>query len=93
MPRLAHSLPSTASSGQAIVTLGGWDFYPGPHGTRASTREYDRLIGEYIASGRSLSFGQPEPSETVVQLAADYLAHAKQYYGTGATRACYALEK
>ena len=88
MPRLSHSLSKYRkhrASGQAVVTLGGRDFYLGPHGTRASTREYDRLIGEFIASGRSLSFGQPDAAETVVQLAADYLLHAKTYYGTSAT--------
>ena len=32
------------ASGQAVVTLSGQDFYLGPHGTKASKQEYDRLI-------------------------------------------------
>jgi hypothetical protein len=34
------------ASGQAVVTLCGVDHYLGPHGTRASKSEYDRLIAE-----------------------------------------------
>lgn len=55
MPRLSDSLPKYRkhrASGQAVVTLSGRDFCLGPHGTRASRREYDRLIGEWLASGR-----------------------------------------
>jgi len=47
MPRLTNSTPKYRkhwASGQAIVTLDGRDFYLGPHGTRASRREYDRLV-------------------------------------------------
>ena len=53
------SIPSYRrhSSGQARVTINGRDYLLGPHGTRASHREYDRLIAEYLASGRSSSFG------------------------------------
>ena len=39
-------------SGQAIVTLSGQDHYLGPHGTKASKSEYDRLVGEWLANGR-----------------------------------------
>lgn len=42
------------ASGQAVVTLNGKDFYLGPHGTRASKAEYDRLLGEWLAAGRQL---------------------------------------
>jgi hypothetical protein len=40
------------ASGQAIVTLSGQDHYLGPHGTKASRLEYDRVIAEWIAGGR-----------------------------------------
>lgn len=86
MPRFTHSLPKYRkhrASGQAIVTFGGRDFYLGPYGSRSSRIEYDRLTEEFLASGRSLTFGQPEPTVSIVQLAADYLMHAKAYYGTG----------
>lgn len=56
MPRLTKSLPKYRrhkASGQAIVTLNGQDYYLGPYNSRASRVEYDRLIAEWIANGRS----------------------------------------
>ncbi len=84
MPKLTHSLPKYRkhrASGQAVTTLGGKDFYLGPYGTRASKREYDRLVAEWLASDRSPAFGKPEASLTVVELAVAYMAYAKAYYG------------
>jgi hypothetical protein len=55
MPRLTNATPSYREhrpSGQAVVTLDGRDHYCGPHGTRPSRAEYDRLIGEWLANGR-----------------------------------------
>jgi hypothetical protein len=50
MPRLlGDKLPAYRkykSSGQAVVTFNGRDHYLGPHGTVASRKEYDRLVGE-----------------------------------------------
>jgi hypothetical protein len=46
MPRLIHSNPSYRkhrASGQAVVTIDGKDIYLGPHGTKASRNEYDRV--------------------------------------------------
>ena len=51
MPTLVKSIPTYRkhrASGQAVVSLNGRDFYLGPHGTRASKLEYDRLIGEWL---------------------------------------------
>ena len=48
------------ASGQALVTINGRDLYLGPHGTKASKVEYDRLVCEWLASGRSISFGALE---------------------------------
>ena len=39
------------SSGQARVTLGGQTFYLGRHGSKASKAKYNRLLGEFIATG------------------------------------------
>ncbi|MEX0613107.1 MAG: hypothetical protein WD738_09250 [Pirellulales bacterium] len=55
MPRLTRSIPSYRkhrASGQAVVTLGGRDYYLGPWGTKASKFEYDRLVGEWLQQGR-----------------------------------------
>ena len=68
MPRLSKSVPKYRkhrASGQAVVTLSGVDHYLGPHGTKTSKVEYDRLIGEWLVGGRTL------PSDdgiTVVEL-------------------------
>jgi hypothetical protein len=58
MPKLNHRLPSYRKhkpSGQAVVTLDGKDHYLGPHGSKASLQEYDRLVGEWQANGRCLN--------------------------------------
>ena len=55
MPRLIHKYPRYRhhkASGQAVVTLNGKDHYLGPHGTKASKAEYDRLIACWLANGR-----------------------------------------
>jgi hypothetical protein len=85
MPRLVHAVPKYQkhrASGQAVVSINGRDHYLGPHGTKASKLEYDRLITEWLSSGRSHSFGSPSPALTVVELLADYLKYAAKYYGT-----------
>jgi integrase len=68
------------ASGQAVVTLYGRDFYLGPHGTKASRIEYDRLIGEWLAAGRPLQMPSVLNDITVVELAAAYRKYAKSYY-------------
>lgn len=84
MPRLVQAVPKYRkhrASGQAIVTLNGRDHYLGPHNSRASKLEYDRLVTEWLSSGRSASFGAAQPELTIVELVADYLRFAKGYYG------------
>ncbi len=86
MPRLSVGVPKYRkhrASGQAIVTLAGKDFYLGPHGTKASKHEYDRLVHEWLAAGRSSSFGASADELTMVELIAAYLRFAKPYYGDG----------
>ena len=41
-------------SGQAVVTLNGKEFCPGPHGSQPSRDHYDRLVAEWLANGRRL---------------------------------------
>ena len=82
MPRLSNQTPKYRkhrASGQAVVTLDGRDFYLGPHGTRASRREYDRLIGEWMQNGRCLPT-QETTDLTITQLAASYWKFAKGHY-------------
>jgi hypothetical protein len=86
MPCLKNSLPKYRKhkqSGQAIVTLSGRDFLLGPHGTQASRLEYDRLIMEWLASGRSRSFGTAAATMSITELVVDYAQYVKSYYGSG----------
>jgi hypothetical protein len=65
-------------SGQAVVTLNGRDFYLGKWNTKASRAEYDRLIREWLAAGRSLP--PDDGSLTVAELALHYWKFANRYY-------------
>lgn len=81
MPRLTRSLPKYRrhkASGQAVVTLGGRDFYLGPHGSKASTREYDRLVAEWLTRGRICA--EADHLVTVAVVMAAYWRHARSYY-------------
>jgi len=86
MPRLSQSVPKYRkhrASGQAFIELNGRRHYLGPHGTKASKLEYDRLITEWLSSGRSSSFGVREHVVSIAELVVDYVEHVKAYYGTG----------
>ncbi len=67
------------ATGQAVVTIAGRDTYLGPHGTKASTLEYDRLIGEWLENGRH-SLGAESAEITIAELIARYWTYAKSYY-------------
>ena len=83
MPRLSQSVPKYSlhrASGQAVVTIQGKDHYLGPHGTKASKLEYDRLVGEWLAAGRP-ALPSPESRQiTVAEVVLAFLKHARQYY-------------
>ncbi|QDU28460.1 Phage integrase family protein [Anatilimnocola aggregata] len=86
MPRLASAIPKYRlhrASGQAVVNLAGSDYYLGPHGTKASRLEYDRLIAEWLANGRQRSAAtdsHPTSSVTLVEVCAAYKRYAEGYY-------------
>jgi integrase len=82
MPKLSRALPKYRkhrASGQAVVTLCGVDHYLGPHGTKASKLEYDRLVAEWLQNGRQLRVTD-DSAYTVVELMAAYLRFARGYY-------------
>jgi hypothetical protein len=63
MPKLSVSVPryrKHPASGQTVVTIGGNGFYLGPHGTKISKAEYDRLVFEWLAAGRIVPEQGPE---------------------------------
>ncbi len=79
----SKSLPKYAyhrASGQAVIRLSSKDFYLGPHGTKASKLEYDRLIGEWLANGRRLPEEASDKPITVTSLCARYLKYCLGYY-------------
>lgn len=85
MPRLSKATPKYRhhrASGHAVVNLSGVDHYLGPHGTRASKREYDRLVGEWLAAGReSPALASDEAADiTITEVAVRYWRHAAGYY-------------
>ena len=83
MPKLTRSLPKYRkhkATGQAIVTIGCRDFYLGPHGTKASKTEYDRLISEWLAEGRLRLAASSSDALSVTELCAAFWRYAKAYY-------------
>jgi len=84
MPKLTSSLSKYRkhrASGQAIVTIGRKDFYLGPHGTKASKREYDRIVTEWLAAARPSIWPPAEAAEvTIAELIRGYWRWAQGYY-------------
>lgn len=84
MPRLTgNRLPKYGkhkASGQAVIKLDGQDIYLGPYGSKASRIEYDRIVTEWLANGRSLPGSSAQAGLSVNQLAACYMKFAHGYY-------------
>jgi integrase len=82
MPKLKNLTPSYRrhkASGQAVVSLAGRDVYLGKYNTAASRAEYNRVIGEWTASGGTLP-AQQASDLTIAELAAAFMRHAVRYY-------------
>lgn len=75
-----RSIGVTRRRGQAVVTIEGRDHYLGPWRTRASTVEYDRLIGEWLARGRPDTAQGTSDEITVSELMAAYWTFANEHY-------------
>jgi integrase len=83
MPRFANAVPKYRrhrASGQAVVSLGGQDYYLGPFGSIGSRINYDRLIGEWLAGGRRMGPRDTVGDLTSTELMARYWEFAKQHY-------------
>jgi len=84
MPRLVgNRLPKYGkhkASGQAVIKLGGQDIYLGPYGTKASRLEYDRVVTEWLANGRSFVPASDVADQTINEIALKYLEFARNYY-------------
>src|SRR5262249_32012716 len=87
MPAHALRVPSYRlhkPTGLAVATIGGRDIYFGKHGTPESRAEYDRLIAEWLATGRRSRAGAGSVSTgtdlTINEVMVSYLDFADYYY-------------
>ncbi len=71
------------SSGRAVVTISGRDYYLGEFNTPASKRKYALLIAEYNATDGKASFGVAPNVVTMAMVMADYLKFADRHYSKG----------
>ncbi|HEU5117937.1 MAG TPA: hypothetical protein VFT74_15020, partial [Isosphaeraceae bacterium] len=53
-------------SGQAVVTLGGRDYYLGLYGSSESRTEYDRRLAEWLANGRRAATPLPTSDSDLI---------------------------
>lgn len=67
------------ASGQAVVTISGHDHYLGRHGSDASRKAYDALIGRWMAGGRG-AVVETDRGATVSEVVVGFWAWAKGYY-------------
>ena len=81
MPKLTKALPKYRrhASGQAVVTIGGRDFYLGKHGSKASKEKYSQVLAEWLASDRPASLTSPTEI-TVTEVCAAFLRYAGKHY-------------
>ncbi len=75
---------SRHSSGNARVCLGGKYHYLGKYGTKASKDEYNRLVGEWIASGGVVIPGTANDELSIAEMLLAYMKWAKSYYANDA---------
>jgi hypothetical protein len=70
------------SRGLAVVTINGRDIYLGQFNSPESRRQYDKLIQEWLASGRVMTSETPieEESFSVAELIVAYMEHAAVFY-------------
>ena len=76
LPKYCHH----KATNRAFVRIGGKMYYLGKYGSEASRREYDRIIGEFVANGRQ-TFQNPDEIliETLIVRFLDY-AETEQNY-------------
>ncbi len=82
MPKLVTAVPKYCrhrATGQAVVTIGGRDFYLGKHGTAASRNAYRRRILEWVAEGRP-AHAAPASDITITEVCVAFMRHAKRHY-------------
>jgi len=68
------------ATGQAFVELAGRRFYLGKHGSKASKKEYERRVAEYLANGRKLPPTLVKNGISCQELTIHFLEWAEGYY-------------
>lgn len=77
LPRYRHH----KARNLAVVRLNGKDHYLGRYDSPESHREYNRLVGEWLARGRQIASPiEGEPSISLAELIAAYLSYADEHY-------------
>src|SRR5438876_1135851 len=88
MPRPVGSVKTPSychhkASDRAYVTISGKPVYLGKFNSAESRREFNRVVGEFLASGRRDPNAVPDSAGvTVSRVIAQFLKHAKSYYRT-----------
>ncbi len=85
MPYSTQHVPTyrqRKSRGLAVVTINGKDLYLGQFNSRESRTKYDRLIQEWLASGRVMTSETPIEEElfSIAELIVAYMKHATVFY-------------
>ncbi len=76
VPKYRHN----KTTGRAVVTICGRDYYLGKYGSAGSKQAYKRLLAEWEATGYSTTFGQDTSVVTVAMLVSDFQDWAESYY-------------
>lgn len=79
IPSLRHHRPS----GRAVVTLNGRDHYCGAFGSPEAKAEYDRLVAQWLAGGRTAMAAGSGLS--MAELTVGYLEYCEDYYRSPST--------
>src|SRR5688572_6100875 len=67
------------TSGQAVVRLNGRDHYLGPYGSPESSREYDRVVAEWLTTKKTIA-APGRLVATIAELVDAFVAWADGYY-------------
>jgi hypothetical protein len=87
MPKLNTNVPKLCRHvrGHAFVKVAGQQIWLGHYGDPLTQEKYDRLVGQWLANGRTLPQPISPPSENVlvVQILIPYWQWAKKRYRPG----------
>jgi site-specific recombinase XerD len=87
MPKLNVNVPKMCRHlhGQAFVKIGGQQIWLGRYGDPLTQEKYDRLVGQWLANGRTLPAPSVPPAQpvTVLQILAPYWRWARPRYQPG----------